>query len=345
MKKILCAFLSLIMLLTVLVGCNIVPDNDSKDTSENTESESNTEPQGTDFENELQESPATDFEYEINNAGYLTITKYIGSSKNVVIPSKIDDQPVVVIGQEAFAYCDIETVYMPDTVEAIIQYAFIGCEKLTDVRFSPNLVGMIGLSAFWGCKSLKSADLSSSRLEKIYWSAFKDCESLEKVTFGDNIKVIEKEAFMNCKSLKMIELPKNLEEIGPYAFYNCSKIECLTVPKSLYKWGMYAFCGTTSLKKIDFEDGLKNIGGSGLFGSCSVEEITIPASVEIIDNVIFYNTPLKKVIFEGNAPNVYEKAFGEESQPLCIYYDPTTDGWDTTALKNHYSVVPLETID
>ena len=50
MKKLLCAFLSCAMLLTVLVGCNTISDNNN-DTLENTESGTNTEPQDTAHEN------------------------------------------------------------------------------------------------------------------------------------------------------------------------------------------------------------------------------------------------------------------------------------------------------
>jgi hypothetical protein len=48
----------------------------------------------------------TDFEYSVNRDGTLTITKYIGTEKNVVVPSGIDGKAVTKIGEYAFTGCE-----------------------------------------------------------------------------------------------------------------------------------------------------------------------------------------------------------------------------------------------
>ena len=346
MKKTISLILAILMLTLVFTGCDILNFGDSGDESESEYENNESNSVEEESESKREESPVTDFEYMINTkTGNMTITKYIGKSSEVVIPEAINGEPVKVIGESAFANSDVETVHIPDSVEAILQLAFYKCEKLTYVRFSQNLVNRIGWSAFSGCKSLKKADLSSSGLKMIDEGAFEDCESLEEVTLGENINVIAQEAFMNCTSLHTINLPKNLEELGHYAFFNCN-FKTLTIPKSIQKWGIYAFANSLELSEVIFEDGLKTISGSFLFGPCLVETVTIPASVESIDDCIFFKSKLKTVIFEGDAPNVrdtkFNMPFDVDNQPVTIYYDPEASGWDTTPMKDYYTLVPME---
>jgi len=91
------------------------------------------------------ENPASDFEYEEKD-GKIIITEYIGESKDVVIPKKINELPVVSIDDEAFYFSEITSVIIPNTVTNIGFKAFIN-NKLTSVII-PNSVIDIGFSAF-----------------------------------------------------------------------------------------------------------------------------------------------------------------------------------------------------
>ena len=53
---------------------------------------------------EIDVSPMPDYEYTENQNGGITITDYLGSDTDVVIPSKIDGKTVTEIGWNAFAY-------------------------------------------------------------------------------------------------------------------------------------------------------------------------------------------------------------------------------------------------
>lgn len=52
----------------------------------------------------------------------------------------------------------VEQIILPDSVEAIGNYAFYGCKKLNRLRFSDDLKG-IGSGAFTGCGSLRFLDI------------------------------------------------------------------------------------------------------------------------------------------------------------------------------------------
>ncbi len=77
------------------------------------------------------ETPSSDFEYTKVSGG-MEITKYTENSKNVVVPSVIDEQRVVSVGE-----------------------AFSGNTALESITLSENITSLEGKS-FWGCDALKS---------------------------------------------------------------------------------------------------------------------------------------------------------------------------------------------
>ncbi len=213
-----------------------------------------------------------------------------------------------------------ETVVIPQTIDG---------EEVT----------LIGERAFAGT-SILSVSMPDTVLYIASW-AFVGCKQLKTVRFSDNIQLILEEAFQDCESLEQVILPKNLKEIGQYAFGNCLSVQKIWIPKTLEKWGWSPFIGNVSVKEIVFEEGLKKIGSYGAFAGCQVEVLRIPASVESIADIAFTAFPkLKEVHFEGAAPTVGGDVFATPEQGVKIYYDPSTSGWDTTPLRDVYTLVP-----
>lgn len=120
--------------------------NPSTTTTKHNVSDSNTNEPKDDDE-------ASEFEYKKENGG-ITITKYIGQKTTVQIPSKIEQLPVLKIGENAFADTKVKSVTLPSSCEEIDWFAFYGCYALTTVYISEN-VKAIGYGAFDSCsKSL-----------------------------------------------------------------------------------------------------------------------------------------------------------------------------------------------
>ena len=93
------------------------------------------------------------FEYEVNEDGGVTITKYTGNDTEVVIPSKIGGKKVTSIGNYAFEYCSsLTSVTIPDSVTSIGNFVFYGCSSLTTVTI-PDSVTSIGYGAFYKCST------------------------------------------------------------------------------------------------------------------------------------------------------------------------------------------------
>ncbi len=93
------------------------------------------------------------YDYTIND-GEVTITKYISTEKDAVIPDVIGGYPVTKIGDSAFESCtELKSVSLPDGLTQIGDRAFYNCTSLTEVNI-PDTVTEIGDSAFDCCDSL-----------------------------------------------------------------------------------------------------------------------------------------------------------------------------------------------
>ena len=163
-----------------------------------------------------------DFVYEEEENG-ITIIKYRGEDKEVVIPDKINGTKVTAIGDSAFR----------------------GCENLTDITL-PESVTSIGYSAFDNCRSLKSITIPKG-VSCIGWNTFMYCSSLTSITLPEGLETIQGQAFYGCRSLKSITIPEGVESIGETVFSGCSSLKSIMIPKSVRYISPNAF---VSCKKI-----------------------------------------------------------------------------------------------
>lgn len=112
-----------------------------------------------------------DYEYMDNGDGTATITGYLGTATNLVIPSSVDGLTVTSIGANAFEFLGISEVTIPDTVQTIGSSAFKS-NSLTSIII-PDSVITIGDRAF-AKNSLTSVTIP------------KNVAKIEALAFGDN---------------------------------------------------------------------------------------------------------------------------------------------------------------
>ena len=307
-----------------------------------------------------QANPASDFVYEVNGTGDgIIITKYVGTSKQVVIPDKIDGLPVVTLTYKkdqatkqyvgAFMGSDIQTVRIPGTVVAIAPYVFSDCTSLTQVTFGEHSALKTVWQAFERCTALKQIDFSATELQVIGTRSFYGCTALEKVIFSDCLIEIDSEAFYGCSALTEVNLPDSLLKIKGSAFGDCTSVKRIKISAKLDTLVPDAsiFYGMTDLKEIVFADGCETIDGLGVFRIQSDVEITVPASVKQFEPATFFvygeNTDVT-IKFHGNCPEIlsshefYAEYFGNPT----ILYDPDAEGWEDCAWNGIYTVKPME---
>lgn len=330
MKSVYVVFVSF-LIVTILAACHSAP----KDSTAN-----------------LPENPKTDFQYEISeDKDRIYISKYIGASQVVVIPSEIDGLPVTslkgivgeygLIQEGAFEGTNVTKVVIPESITAIGLYAFKDCTELTEITVSSNLSKLLD-SAFQNCEKLKTIDLSATKIATLEANAFKDCTSLTEIKLPGSLTKIEACTFYNCSSLLGIQLPKDLLEIREAAFTNCTSLKEVTVPPKLRLIVLEApvFHNVPALEKIIFEDGREEITGYAFFSTTTSVEIHIPNSVKKFSSSPFFFYGPAKLIFAGDCPEIIEKDDFYGKPTIC--YNPSTSGWDNCIWKDTYVMEPVK---
>lgn len=182
MKKTIVLLISTVLLLSLLVGCDIGADKPN---------------------------PASDFEYSVNTAqNGILISKYIGTSENVVIPAEIEGLPVrslsAVVSEDGslesgvFEGSNIKSIVFPNTVLSIGYNTCKDCTALTSVTFAENSeLTQIAISAFEGCTALKEIALPNT-VTKIQARAFYGCSALTEVDLPDELLKSAETHFLNA---------------------------------------------------------------------------------------------------------------------------------------------------
>ena len=227
-----------------------------------------------------QATPIEQFNYSVNSTtGEVTITKYKGIDKDVVIPETIDAHPVTTIGDGAFLNkTQLKSIDLQQVTTIGIS-AFSGCTSLETVNsqnlktvsergFVQNLkltsidlqqVTTVGEFAFQGCASLKA--VNSQNLETIGEYSFSLCTSLKSIDLSkvsiipkyafmfsqslnnidtSNVTIISQGGFMGCTSLTNLDLPK-IETLGYDVFAECNSLESITISKDVKSIGVYPY--------------------------------------------------------------------------------------------------------
>lgn len=212
----------------------------------------------------------------------------------------------------------LETVTLPDSLEAIPEGAFTNCSSLETITLGDN-VKYIMDNAFSGCTSLTTINIPDS-VEVIGVKAFFNCSNITELGIGPHIRSIGAGAFKGTM-FKSFSIPAGLTEIdigkdclfddldaisiakeNP-AFtvengvvYNKDKSVLLYFPRTITtpdgtfttsaSIGPYAFYGT-NLKKVTVSEGAEFIGESA-FENCSVlSEVVLPDTVNSIGSGAF----------------------------------------------------------
>lgn len=249
---------------------------------------------------------STNCTYEEVDGG-LKITKYNGTSQNIVIPSEIDGKPVTVIGTNAFLQNNIHAVTTCANLTTIEANAFANAYGVFDVTFSDTVIN-IGENAF--AKLLfketngdyvvfadvvaleytgsENAVTIPDGIKYVGAGLFTGKKALTSVTFPEGVVAIGDKAFYECEALANVTLPEGLLRVGANAFARARAFTSVTLPASLVEVGDGAFLDCSNAVSVVLNDGLKKIGARA-FEYCMYREdgslsvtLNIPASVEYL---------------------------------------------------------------
>ena len=296
---------------------------------------------------ELQPNPATDFEYQLNpKQSGIIITKYVGTSEHVIIPSEIEGLPVIsvhyVLDRQAqknvgaFEGTNIQSVVIPESVKSL-DVAFVDCAQLREVTFL-GASQLYDISCtFMGCVSLEKIDLSNTAVKIIDNCSFEGCTNLKEIKFPNTLETIGERAFYECSSLTEVDFPASLTEIGREAFGYCSSLKRIVIPPQLVLNGFddIRFHHVDALEEIVFEEGRESIVGYAFFSITSNAKIYIPSSVKQFGCETFFIYEKVDFLFEGDCPEI--SGSQEVLKNPTIHYDPNTKGWDTCVWRDQFA--------
>ncbi|MBQ8959896.1 MAG: leucine-rich repeat protein [Ruminococcus sp.] len=218
----------------------------------------------------------------------ITIKGYSGSETALVIPDEIDGTAVVAIANSAFANNKTITSVDLGSVTTIGYKVFEGCTKLTELTI-PKSVKSTGKDGWYGC--LEGSSVETVTFEEgianipsfVCWkaSSVKNVILPEKEDTLDGY-TIGQSAFQGT-SLSSVTLPESLTAINSYAFADCALLTNIEIPANVSYIGDYVFSGCKRLKAVTLNEGLTTLGGK-VFEGTAISEITIPASLNKIDN-------------------------------------------------------------
>ncbi len=254
---------------------------------------------------------------------------------------------VMTIKEHAFDGCiNLESVFVPATVQTIEQYAFNGCTALTSINIPT--VTTLGNNVFDGCTSLREVTLSN-QLTALPDEAFQNCSALQNINIPTTVTTIGNRTFNGC-NLYFVDLPADLTTVGNQAFMGNANLRVVTINGAVQSFGEDAFRGCTAISRTsfngDFADwfgiefanaqanpaarsrnlvindaairtvnvpqGVTAIKAFAFFNNNLIDTIKLSESVTRIDsNAFFRNTNLKRIIINGNpnAIQVHEYAF------------------------------------
>ena len=260
------------------------------------------------------------------------ITKYIGTSTEVVIPGRCTE-----IGENAFqSNWTIETVVIPKSVTKIGKRAFADSRLLKNIVI-PDSVKEIGEGAF-AITSLKSVKIPEG-VTTIEDGLFSSCFALTSVTIPDSVVTIGDAAFYECVLLENIVIPDGVTTIGKSTFESCRGLKSIKVADGNTIYDSREGCNAIIEKATNtLIYGCKNTMipnsvtkiGDGAFHECTkLTSITIPDAVkEIADDAFSYCYNLKIIRgYTGSCAETYAKKYG--------YTFEDVQGKITTSYRTH----------
>ena len=265
------------------------------------------------------------------------------------IKSVVIERGVTSIGNYAFYGCDALTdVTIPGSVIRIEDYAFSDCSALTSVTI-PDGVTYIGSYAFSDCDSLASVTIPGS-VTKIGGSVFYDCDALTDIYYdGYGIDWLKVDGSLSSLTGYTVRFKENLYGKGMCGD-NVSWVMTADGTLTISGTGEMADYGSLDdsnpwdgcrkyIKSVVIEDGVTSIGRYTFDRCMSLTSVTIPDSVTSIRYGAFMmDTALTSLTIPGSVTGIENYAFYGCSQLTDVYYDGY--GIDWTAAGGNSSFAP-----
>lgn len=208
-------------------------------------------------------------------------------------------------------------------------------------------------SIFQNCKNLQQVNLSN--MTEIGKWAFNNC-ALTTLSIPASVTKICAQAFMNCSALKTLKFEAGTSEkelvLETEAFFGCVNMDLANggvLPSRIISIAARTFqgCGITKLtlptnekltgitRQLDFNgvqtDNMGALGYGAFFECRNLTDLTIPANVTVINEVVFQDCNLKNVTFKDatKITEIQKYAFTNNQNLAGIFADKHFDNLKT----------------
>lgn len=212
-----------------------------------------------------------------------------------------------------------DDIVVPDGVTAINQYAFTdtGVKNSITIPSSVKTVAENALNGNCVFRNVKTEDISA-------WCG---------IEFGiNNANPLKDAATFLVAGTPVYDLviPDGVQKIGTAAFINFNALKSVRLPESLTEIGDYAFYGCDKLTIGAFHDSLSVIGGYAFYGCNALRDVTIPASVDTIEERAFATSCVTLRCEAASVPSGWAYAWKNTETPVvwnCLENDIASDGY------------------
>jgi hypothetical protein len=268
----------------------------------------------------------SDFEFELNEDDrYRTVTliKYSGKSRKVIVPAHVGGIPITVIGASPFEGCKkIRSITLPKGIAKINREAFeFGCDDLSEIVVDKENQFFTSYEGVLFDKKMTTLIMHPQSRKGDY-------------IVPDTVIAIELDAFVSCEKLTRIFLPQETIFINcPLTFAGCKRLTDIIVNKNNLKYSsidgvlfnkekneLLNYPQGKKNKDYIVQEGIYRIEDLAFFGCKRLVSITLPKSLKGIGNCAFdYCFNLKTIKLSRKTKTTY-KTFEDFSGQL-VYLD------------------------
>ncbi len=308
-------------------------------------------------ENERAEKNIEQLESDNFNAeeilyGIEDLKKYTGyAGKGLCFFAKFDTETSTMEKciDDSIVVLDLSNGYNGMNVKAIGDYAFVGCESLTQVDFGNDIIS-IGTDAF-NSSGLTEDVVIPPNIQNIGEGAFRnikakiynltdieiDADNIQETTIEgscgenagykitgnymairgsgitDNYSENEQPYSEYIKDIKRVYIQKGIKNIGVRSFFNFSNVTKMEIPETVENIGAYGMAYMTNISDINtIPKSVITIGSNGL-ASCGIEGKLVLPKLSNIGGNAFRNCS-KITNFEFTSPDL------KSLSSSCFYY-------------------------